>query len=139
MRARGLLLWGLLLWGVGCGPTIIEKRVIEAPPPEVVRPKPSPEEAAGSVPPLVDILPAVPLVPEGFVAPTAPDDPRPVVLLEAAAAEPAGETSAGEAPVGETSAGEAPAEGGETGGEPPVEGGDPGAAEPAAGGDAGDG
>lgn len=128
MRARGLLLWGVL---AGCGPTIIEKRVIEAPPPEVLRPKPSPEEAAGSVPPLVDILPAVPLVPEGFVAPAAPDDPRPVVLLEAAAAaEAAGELEP---------AGEAPVEGGETGEEPPAEGGDTGEAEPAAGGDAGDG
>ncbi|MCB9528102.1 MAG: hypothetical protein H6701_06850 [Myxococcales bacterium] len=104
MRARGLLLlWGLL---AGCGPTIIEKRVIEAPPPEVLRPKPSPEEAAGSVPPLVDILPAVPLVPAGFVAPAAPDDPRPVVLLEAAAGEAAVESEAGEAPVES----EAPAE-----------------------------
>lgn len=132
MRARGLL----LLWGVlaGCGPTIIEKRVIEAPPPEVLRPKPSPEEAAGSVPPLVDILPAVPLVPEGFVAPAAPDDPRPVVLLEAAAAE-AGETPAGEAPAGEAEpADEAPASE-----DPPAEGGGTGEAEPAAGGDAGDG
>lgn len=83
MRAWWLIGWVML---AGCGPTIIEKRVIEAPPPELLRPKPSPEEAAGSVPPLVDVLPAVPLVPAGFVAPLAPDDPRPVVLLEAAEA-----------------------------------------------------
>lgn len=128
MRARGLLLlWGLL---AGCGPTIIEKRVIEAPPPEVLRPKPSPEEAAGSVPPLVDILPAVPLVPAGFVAPAAPDDPRPLVLLEAAAAEAAGEAEpAGEAPAGEVPAGEA---------EPAGEG-EPAEGEAAGDADAGDG
>ncbi|MCB9543037.1 MAG: hypothetical protein H6703_11385 [Myxococcales bacterium] len=93
--------------------------MIEAPPPEVLRPKPSPEEAAGSVPPLVDILPAVPLVPAGFVAPAAPDDPRPVVLLEAAAAgEAAVESEAGEAPGGERGAGgagEAAAADGEAG------------------------
>lgn len=75
--------WVVALAAVGCGPTILEKKAVEAPPPEALRPGPSPEEAAGDVPTLVDLEPAFALVPEGFEAPPPPADPRPLALLEA--------------------------------------------------------
>lgn len=85
MRAAWVLGFAGVVMAAGCGPTVVPMRVVEAPPPETKRPGPSAEEAAGEMPTIVDILPAIPLVPAGFVAPAAPNDPRPLVLLEAAA------------------------------------------------------
>lgn len=91
--------WVIALAAAGCGPTILEKKVVEAPPPEALRPGPTPEEVAGDVPTLVDLDPAFTLVPAGFEAPPPPDDPRPLALLEAE--RPAEPTGAAATPGGE--------------------------------------
>lgn len=96
--------WVIALAAAGCGPTILEKKVVEAPPPEALRPGPSPEETAGDVPTLVDLDPAFTLVPDGFEAPPPPDDPRPLALLEA-------ERPAEPAPTAATPGGEGGADG----------------------------
>lgn len=105
--------WVIALAAAGCGPTILEKKTVEAPPPEALRPGPTPEEAAGDVPTLIDLDPAFALVPAGFEAPPPPDDPRPLALLEAerpAEPAPAAATPGGE---GGTDGGEAASEGDE--------------------------
>lgn len=66
-----------------CGPTILEKRIIEQPDPALLRPTPSPEEQSGEVPMLEDMRPALTLVPADHDAPKAPDDPRPLALKDA--------------------------------------------------------
>lgn len=81
-----------IMWGAcaaalavmtGCGPTILERRIIEQPDPALLRPEPTPEEKSGEVPPLEDMRPALTLVPPGHDAPKPPDDPRPVALRDA--------------------------------------------------------
>lgn len=73
----------LLIPLAGCGPTILEKRIIEQPDPALLRPGPSPEEESGEVPMLEDIRPTLTLVPADHDAPKAPDDPRPLALRDA--------------------------------------------------------
>ncbi len=74
-------LGGLLL--AACGPTILEKRIIEQPDPALLRPGPSAEEQSGEAPMLEDIRPALTLVPADHDAPKPPDDPRPLALRDA--------------------------------------------------------
>lgn len=82
------LLTVLCLPLVGCGPTILEKRMIEKPDPALLRPGPSPEEERGEVPALTDIRPKLTLVPADHEAPQPPDDPRPLALRDAPATAP---------------------------------------------------
>lgn len=72
---------GLLL--AACGPTLLEKRIIEQPDPALLRPGPTPEEQSGEAPMLEDIRPALTLVPADHDAPRPPDDPRPFALRDA--------------------------------------------------------
>lgn len=91
---------GLMLVGaLGCGPKILEQRAVAKPDPQSLRPGPSPEEVAGEVPPLRDLLPPMSITPDTYALIDAPDDPRPT-LPEAPppppAPEPASADSAGE-------------------------------------------
>jgi len=89
-RWPSILLTALLapLALAACGPTMLEKRIIEQPDPALLRPGPSPEELSGEVPMLEDIQPALTLVPADHDAPRPPDDPRPVALKDAPKAAP---------------------------------------------------
>lgn len=104
-RATTALPWVLTallvpLLVAGCGPTMLEKRVIAPPDPARLAPQPTPEEQAGEVPTLLTLQPPLPLVPRGTYAPEAPPDPRPVALKDAPATAPPLPPPPGAAPAG---------------------------------------
>ncbi len=68
-------LLGLLL--AGCGPTVIEVKMLDQSPKLGAGPKATPEEVQGKVPPLRGLWQAEPLVPPKLVPPEPPPDPSP--------------------------------------------------------------